>query len=666
MRWPRLSIRATLALAIAGAVLLPTAVLWQADQQLTRATHEPLIAQGRQAALITAAATLAGPLWLIDDGLTRAAAQKVLDDPTVLRLSLVETRPNTPALQLARPGEQSATGPRLKAEVRREDVVLGELTLEFDPAQIDRVLAQRGTTALQLAGLQILLSLALLLPVMARRLLRPIARLKSQASAMAGSTAVVPTYWDRRDELGELGHHLNEVRGQIATLFEQAEVQQAELLKIARHDALTGLPNRRLFAELTQSAVASAQRDGSRLALLFIDIDRFKSINDNHGHAIGDKVLQELASRLRATVRQGDVVCRHSGDEFTVLLRGFKQWDEVAGLADRLLKEAEAPVQTTLREVVASVSIGIALYPDDALTHEALVGHADTAMYAAKSLGRARYSFYRADLNSQLLAQAEMEQALVQGLRQGEFLLHYQPLLRAVDGELVGCEALLRWQHPQRGLVSPAEFIPAAEQFGLISELGAFAVRSACQQIARWKACGVRFGTVAVNVSALEFRHHRLIDNLVQSMTDYGVQPHELEIELTESVLMTDTDNTQRIIGRLQDLGLAMSVDDFGTGYSSLAYLKRLRPSKIKIDRSFVRDLPGDADDRVLVPAIVQLAHSIGITVVGEGVETEAQRQFLQACGCDILQGYLLSRPQTADGFERFVEAAQAAQALPA
>ncbi len=663
MRWPRLSIRATLALAIAGAVLLPTAVLWQADQQLTRATHEPLIAQGRQAALVTAAATLAAPLWLIDEGLTRAAAQKVLDDATVLRLTLVENRPNTASLLLSRPGVSAGAGTRLTTLVRHEDVVLGELTLEFDPAQIDRVLAQRGTAALQLAGLQILLSLALLLPVMARRLLRPIARLKSQASAMASSTAVAPPFWDRRDELGELGHHLNEVHGQIATLFEQAEVQQAELLKIARHDGLTGLPNRRLFAELTQSAVASAQRDGSRLALLFIDVDRFKSINDNHGHATGDKVLQVLASRLRATVRQGDVVCRHSGDEFTVLLRGFKQWDEVAGLADRLLKEAEVPVQTALREVAVSASIGIALYPDDALTHEALVGHADTAMYAAKSLGRARYSFYRADLNSQLMAQAEMEQALVQGLREGEFLLHYQPLLRAVDGELVGCEALLRWQHPQRGMVSPAEFIPAAEQCGLISELGAFAVRSACQQIARWKADGLRFGTVAVNVSALEFRHHRLIDNLVQSMTDFGVQPHELEIELTESVLMTDTDNTQRIIGRLQDLGLAMSVDDFGTGYSSLAYLKRLRPSKIKIDRSFVRDLPGDADDRVLVPAIVQLAHSIGITVVAEGVETEAQRRFLQDCGCDILQGFLLSRPQPADGFARFV---QQAQALPA
>ena len=251
-------------------------------------------------------------------------------------------------------------------------------------------------------------------------------------------------------------------------------------------------------------------------------------------------------------------------------------------------------------------------------------------------------------------ATQQLERELRQALVDNEFILHYQPQVDAASGELLGCEALIRWQHPTRGMVPPLQFIGAAEQCGLISDLGAWTIRTACAQIARWKASGLHFGSVAVNVSALEFRNHRLVDTLTRAMADFGVQPHELEIELTESVLMTDTQTTQRIIERLHNLGLPLAVDDFGTGYSSLAYLKRLRPSKIKIDRSFVTDLPGDDDDRVLVQVIVQLAKALGIRVVAEGVETEAQRDYLHRIGCGTLQGYLISRPQPAEGFERF------------
>jgi diguanylate cyclase (GGDEF)-like protein len=656
--WPRLSIRATVMVAIVAAVLAPSLLMWQLDQTLTRRFQEPLIAQSRQAVLVMTAAALIEPMWTIDERQIHATAARALDEPSVLSLRLTERRPLTQPIELVRLGQRPDEGVPLSMAILREGMPLGQLEIWFDARQLERLLAERRWALLKLVALQVLLSALLLLAVLHQRLLAPIQRLKRQASEIASRSHGQALRWHRHDELGQLGNHLNEVHGQIDALFRQLELRKAELERIAMHDPLTGLPNRLLFRELTQAAVAAAQRDGTRLALLFVDLDRFKSVNDSQGHAAGDELLVALAHRLSGAVRNADVVGRHSGDEFLVLLRDASHLSEVAAAADRLLAEVEAPLVVQRRELAISASIGIALYPDDAADHEELVRHADTAMYAAKRLGGARYSFFRPEFNAQLLATQKLEGELQRALQNREFMLFYQPQVAAIDGRLLGCEALLRWQHPTRGLVSPLEFIAAAEQCGLISELGAFAIHAACGQIAAWKAAGLAFGTVAVNVSALEFRHHRLIDTLTRAMADNGVRAHELEIELTESVLMTDTDTTQRIVERLHALGLRLAVDDFGTGYSSLAYLKRLRPSKIKIDRAFVRDLPESADDHVLVLAIVQLAKALGVRVVAEGVETEAQRDLLQQIGCDVLQGYLISRPQPADDFARFARGA--------
>ena len=658
MRWHALSIRNTVLLAIAVAVLAPTVALWHLEQRLTRKAQEPLIAQNQQAVLVMTAMALVEPLWTLDDARLRATAQRALEEGSVQSLRLTERRPLAVPTVLARPGIEPGLGVPLKTTITHEGEALGELEVWFDPGQIDRLIADRRSATIQLAALQVLLSVLVLLAVLYRRLLAPIKRLKRQASQIASRADVEPVKWDRHDELGELGEHLNDVHAQIDALFDQLEAQKAELEKIALHDTLTGLPNRALFRELTRAAAASATRDKGRLALLFIDIDRFKAVNDTLGHAAGDTLLVTLAERLRGAVRASDVVCRHSGDEFTVLLHDASQWDEVAATADRLLKEMERPVHIGAQTVGVSASIGVALFPDDATDPETLVSNADTAMYAAKNLGGARHSFFRVEFNTQLLATQQLEQELRHALANDEFVLHYQPQVDAGTGELLGCEALIRWIHPQRGMVPPLQFIGAAEQCGLISDVGAWTIRTACAQIARWNAEGVAFGTVAVNVSALEFRSHRLLDTLTLAMAEFGVRPHELEIELTESVLMTDTDSTKRIIEGLHELGLPLAVDDFGTGYSSLAYLKHLRPSKIKIDRSFVRDLPGDDDDRVLVQAIVQLASALGIRVVAEGVETEAQREFLHRIGCGVLQGYLISRPQPAAGFEQFIRQA--------
>ena len=673
MRWPTLSIRTTVLLAIAAAVLIPAAALWHVEQRLIREVQEPLIQQHRRALLLMSANVLAEPLWTIDEQQVRSALRRTLQEPSVLAVRLVEQRPETRPIELRRPGVPPEAGVPMTVTVMREGEQLGELALYFDANELDHQLAARRMSTLQLVALQVLLAAAILLTVLYRRLLAPIQRLKRQASDIAQRAELRPRRWSRQDELGQLGTHLNEVHGQIHALFAQLEAQKAALEAVALHDPLTGLPNRMLFAELTQAAVAQARRDNGRLALLFLDLDRFKSVNDALGHAAGDELLVALALRLRQTVRESDVVCRHSGDEFTLLLRDAHSWDEVAATADRLLKAIEEPLALRGHDFGVSASIGIALFPDDAADHDELVRHADAAMYAAKRMGRARYSFFRSEFNSHVLATLQLEKELAAALAHDEFVLHYQPLVAAEGGHVLGCEALIRWQHPVRGMVQPGQFIGVAEQSGFISELGGWSVRAACAQIQRWKADGLPFGTVAVNVSALEFRHHRLVDTLTKALADFNVAPHELEIELTESVLMTDTDTTQRIVERLHGLGLRLVVDDFGTGYSSLSYLKHLRPSKIKIDRSFIRDLPADDEDRVLVRAIAQLARTLGISVVAEGVETEAQREFLCGIGCDVLQGYLISRPQPAADFAGFVRGhprgllrdGSAAEALP-
>lgn len=652
-----LSIRNAVLLAVVASVFLPMLALWSVEQDITRRANEPLLEQNRRALLASTATALVEPLWSIDDAATRRAAQAALDGSGVLALRLVENRPNVEPLVMALPGHRVGEGLMLRTELRREGERLGELEMWFDPSQIDRMLAERRQVSLALAVVQTLLGVLVLVALLYHRLIAPIQRLKQQASDIATRADVQPVEWGRRDELGQLGQHLNEVHGQIDQLFDQLEAQKAELEKIALHDALTGLPNRKLFRELTRAAVAAAERDGTRLALLFIDLDRFKAVNDTLGHAAGDVLLQTLARRLSDALRSADVVCRHSGDEFTVLLHDAAHWDEVGSTAERLLQVVEASVPVGHgREAAVTASIGIALFPGDAQDPDTLIGHADTAMYAAKQLGRARHSFFRREFNAQLLASQRLERELQQALEQEQFELHFQPQVSAVTGETLGCEALIRWRHPERGLVPPGEFIAAAEQCGLIADIGAFAVRAACRQIAQWRAEGLPFGTVAVNVSALEFRSHRLLDTLTQAMAEFGVRAHELEIEITESVLMTDTDSTQRIVARLHALGLPLAVDDFGTGYSSLAYLKHLRPAKVKIDRSFVRDLDEDPDDRVLVQAIVRLAHALGIRVVAEGVETEGQQAFLRGVGCEVLQGYLISRPVQAPAFAAFVQ----------
>ncbi|HRD85539.1 MAG TPA: EAL domain-containing protein, partial [Rubrivivax sp.] len=541
----------------------------------------------------------------------------------------------------------------MERPVLHEGQLVARVRVSFDAGEADRQVAGRRLVLSGLVGLQLLFGVIVLVLVLANRLLRPIDRLQQQAGTLARRDQSPALSWPRRDELGLLGEHLNQVRTQIHELIGELESKNSQLNKMAMFDHLTGLPNRTLLHEVFTHEAAAARRAGTSLALLFIDLDRFKTVNDTLGHAAGDELLVGISRRLVATLRESDVVCRMGGDEFIVLLPDPGQWSHVAGTADRLLRAIEEPLLLSQAGQMAQVSasMGIAMFPSDGADFDALSRTADLAMYRSKDLGRARYCFYHPDLDTAFRTRLELERELVRAIAENELVLHYQPQVDASSRRVVGCEALVRWQHPHRGLLMPSAFIETAEQTGLIRDLGQWTLEAACAQFAAWRDAGVGVGRIAVNVSALQAHDPQLPVAVRASLERHRMQPHELEIELTESTLLSDTEGAVRTVERLRELGTVLAIDDFGTGYSSLSYLKLLRPDKLKIDRSFVRDLPDDADDRSLTEAIVGIAHALDITVVAEGVEQEAQRDYLLGLGCRLQQGFLYGRPMSAAAF---------------
>jgi diguanylate cyclase (GGDEF)-like protein len=652
LSWPNLSIRATVLAAIIVGMVLPALVVLGVDNYVSRAAHEPLVQRNRAAVLVLATAVVTEPAWTLSEEGLKAAAQRILQEPSVCAVEVRDLQPTQEPLSIS--AQRCAAGLPVvvrDAEVLHEGQLVARLRLSFDATEIDQMLAQRQGIMWWLVAAQVVVGVVVLLGVLSLRLLRPIHRLKMQASTLAARNAVPALPWRQRDELGQLGQHLNTVRARIQELFEELEAKNSQLSKMAMYDHLTGLPNRTLFRELFQHESAAARRQNDSCALLFIDLDRFKAVNDTMGHAAGDELLLGVSQRLVATLRESDIVCRVSGDEFLVLLTQAGNWEQVSVTAERLLRAVQQPLLLPRAASTAQVSasIGIALFPNDGDDFETLARCADLAMYKSKDLGKGRYSFYQPDLDIAYRSRLELERELLQAIAHNELLLHYQPVYDVRSGRLVGCEALVRWMHPQRGLLMPGTFIQTAEETGLIRELGLWTLDAACAQLAQWKASGLHPGRVAVNVSALQFRDQRLPQVLQSAMQTYDIRPGELELELTESTLMSDTESAQATVASLRELGVALAIDDFGTGYSSLSYIKRLRPDKLKIDRSFVKDLPSDVDDRALTEAIVSIAQALSITVVAEGVETEEQRDYLLAQGCSLQQGYLIGRPMPAE-----------------
>ena len=415
--------------------------------------------------------------------------------------------------------------------------------------------------------------------------------------------------------------------------------------QMAQLDHLTGLPNRRLFLIELDRAIARAHRDGSGFSVCFVDLDRFKHVNDTLGHLAGDQLLATLGKRLRADLRATDLVARMGGDEFVVLLEGTTDPADVSRLAGVLLGTVNQVLHVAGRDMQVSASIGIARYPDDGIDATTLLSHADSAMYEAKAAGKNRFHFHTEVAAREAARQFELEAQLRLAIAREEFELHYQPKLGVDDRAVTAVEALVRWRHPNRGLVMPGEFIALAEDRGLIVAIGRLVIKMACRQIAAWRRQGIAPPCVAINVSAKQFADDVLLADLTAAMTESGVGGGELVVELTETALMADPERATGVLEALRRLGVRIAIDDFGTGYSSLSYLKRFPADEVKIDRSFVDGLPEDPDDLAITQAVIAMAHSLGMKVVAEGVETEAQRSALAAMGCDQMQGYLLGRP---------------------
>ncbi len=420
----------------------------------------------------------------------------------------------------------------------------------------------------------------------------------------------------------------------------------------ARFDALTGLPNRTQFQQWAREALLRASRDGRTVGLLFIDLDHFKRINDSLGHQFGDVVLKEIAQRLLQSLRGVDLIARHSGDEFTVLLHGRAGSPDLTRVAQKVLEIVNQPLQLDSHEMFLSASVGISCYPHDGQDVETLLKHADVAMYRAKEQGRNNYQFFSADMNSRALETLSLSNHLRLAVKREQLLLYYQPRVDAQSGVITGVEAMLRWRHPELGLLEPERFIRLAEDTGMIESIGKWALAEACAQTCRWDKAGVPPIRMAVNLSMRQFRAADLVGMVSTILHDAGLDPHRLELEITESALMQQPQVAELVLARLHDMGIALSIDDFGTGYSSLSYLKRFPIDYLKIDKSFIDGLPSDNNDRGICDAIIALGRNLNVKLVAEGVETEEQRRFLTEHGCDELQGYLFAHPAPAAEIE--------------
>ncbi|KQT93263.1 diguanylate cyclase [Methylobacterium sp. Leaf469] len=479
----------------------------------------------------------------------------------------------------------------------------------------------------------------------------------SQVRAQLPRSFVQPD--SSRFEVTLRGHllevHLHPVAGgRWAVAFEDVTARraaEAQAEEMARHDLLTGLPNRLLLRERLNEALGRLQRTGEACAVLLIDLDRFKPINDTLGHPMGDALLKKVADRLRSTVRVTDTVARIGGDEFVILQTGIRGASDTQILARRIVDLVGRTYMVEGQLLTIGASVGVALAPNDGEDADRLLKNADLALYRSKLDGRGTYRFFEPEMDARMQARRQLELDMRQALARREFYLHYQPQLQLEGNRLVGCEALIRWQHPVRGMVSPLDFIPLAEEIGLIVPIGEWVMRQACRDAATWPAPL----SVAVNVSPAQFKSERLVEMVMSALSASGLPATRLEVEITEGVLLNESEKTLQTLHRLRELGVRVSMDDFGTGYSSLSYLRSFPFDKIKIDRSFVSDLSGKRDGEAIIRAIAGLGRSLGMTTVAEGVETADQLERIRAEGCTDVQGYLISKPISASEVFKFL-----------
>jgi diguanylate cyclase (GGDEF)-like protein/PAS domain S-box-containing protein len=436
----------------------------------------------------------------------------------------------------------------------------------------------------------------------------------------------------------------------------EARAMALEMIHSAHHDFLTGLPNRMLLSDRVNQVIALAQRHGKKVAVLFLDLDGFKHINDSLGHAVGDKLLQSIAECLVDCVRGSDTVSRQGGDEFVVLLSEVEHSEDAAITARRMLHAVAEVHPVGQHDLHITTSIGLSVFPDDGLDAETLIKNADTAMYQAKENGRQSFQFFKPAMNVRAVERQSIEEALRTALERDELALHYQPKINLRTGAITGAEALIRWTHPTRGPVSPGQFIPVAEDCGLILPIGNWVLREACRQATAWLEAGLPLASIAVNISAMEFRHETFLEGIFAALEDTRLNPKFLELELTESVLMKRAESAASVLQTLRASGVQLAIDDFGTGFSSLSYLRKFPIDALKIDQSFVRQISTAPDETTIVTAIISMGRSLNLRVIAEGVETQEELSFLQAHQCDEAQGYYFGRPVHPEQFAKLLE----------
>ena len=472
--------------------------------------------------------------------------------------------------------------------------------------------------------------------------------------------------WNRRKngEIYPVGLRISAVKdaggcvthyvGMFSDISESMRAQR-RIEFLVHHDALTELPNRLSANQHLEVAISNAEKSKAKVALLFLDMDHFKAINESNGHMFGDAVLKMVTTRIQSCVRETDTISRHGGDEFIVILSDLRDTEAIVRIAEMILRRTEEPITLDDQELSLTLSIGIALYPDDGKDFESLLSSADAAMYQAKEVGRNTYQFFDNSMTADHSERLQIRNGLRRALERDEFVLHYQPQIHLESGLVIGAEALIRWDHPDFGLVPPGKFIPVAEDSGLIVPIGEWVLREACRQAKEWQQAGLCGMVMAVNLSAVQFKRGNLYQSVSSALMESGLDPNFLELELTESILIRDTENVLATVRQLKLLGLNLSIDDFGTGYSSLSYLKKFKVDKLKIDQSFVRDLDSDPDDAAIVRAIIQMAKSLNLRVVAEGVENAHIANQLRLFRCDEAQGYHFAHPMAAEAFADFL-----------
>ncbi|MEH6823498.1 MAG: EAL domain-containing protein [Motiliproteus sp.] len=624
-------------------------------------------ALGRFVSLVSPAAILGYDFLLLNEyarevSLQRDVVYGVIVDPDGRPLTNFINRDNHQITDLIVEGQyphmaellpQLQRDPELIAlefPITNDGAVLGAFKVGLSRSELVARFQQQLLVQFATYGLIILFLSGAIFLVFRYNVLFPVQRL-IRASRNVEKGEYLQVVVDSDDEMGELTKTFNSMVGSI-------HQERAKLHHQANYDVLTALPNRMMAVERLTYEINRSRRDQELLAVLFIDLDDFKVVNDTLGHATGDQLLVEIGARLKSKLRDVDTIARLGGDEFLVLLPRIGSARRIEQVTERLIAAVSKPLQLLPREVMVHCSIGVALYPNDGDTADSLMANADNAMYQAKTQRRSSVCFFTSEMNSRIQERLQMEQDLHLALDRGELELYFQPLVRAATGQHCGAEALLRWNHPQKGFISPEVFIPLAETTGQIIVIGEWVIRQAAKHWSQWNKSGLVSGHIAVNISRVQFQE-RLAWVVGEVVAHYRLPPSALELEITEGVLLEDHELIAKEMKDLRDMGVKLSLDDFGTGFSSLSYLKRFRFDLLKIDRSFVTDLPHDTDDVSLVRAIIAMAHSLDLKVVAEGIETQEQHDFLRELGCDFGQGYLFAKPMCGRDYERYLQRVQ-------